>query len=166
MKARNHQERRQTILKFILTLVPFLLLLSLMLSLYRQVGVKHADFIQYKHSNQKELFVDQSQYNERLDSVLVLLDKLMDQDVNTRQYKQLHKLINDKIQHSVSELGNEKITPYELLFLEARKSQAVIDSIYPLKQGHAQNQLQLKTCIKKYNEVRVELKRQEDAASK
>ena len=89
----------------------------------------------------------------------------MDHDVNTGEYKQLHKLINDKIQHSVNKLKQDDAKPYELIFLEARKAQAVIDSIYPLKQDHVRNRIQLKTCIKKYYETRVKLQRQENEAA-
>lgn len=166
MKALNYKERRRTILQFTVSLLPFILLTFSMLVLFREVGIKHSTFIQEKYDRQKELFVDQSEYNERLDSVLVLLDKLMDHDVNTGEYKQLHKLINDKIQNSVNKLKQDDVKPYELIFLEARKAQAVIDSIYPLKQDHVRNRIQLKTCIKKYHESRVKLQRQENASGK
>lgn len=166
MKALNYQKRRKTIRGFIISLVPFLFLVFAMLLLFRQISIEHSAFIEDKYGKQKELFVDQSQYNERLDSVLVLLDRLMDQQIHAGEYKQLHKLINDKIQRSVNELQQDDVKPYELIFLEARKTQAVIDSLYPLKQEHFVNRGKLKACMKKYNETRVKLQRQEKAAAK
>ena len=163
MKALNHKERKHTIVQFTLSLLPFILLTFAMLFLFRQIGVKHSNFIQKKLTQQQELRKRQSEYSENLDFVLSLLDQLMGSDIRDAQYQKYHKVINDKIQESLNKIKDDELKPYEPVFIEARRAQAVIDSIYPLKQEHEINRKKLRVCIDKFNESRIKQQRKENA---
>jgi len=152
MKPINHNERKSAIWKFMFSLIPVVVFLSLFIYLFCVTANHHAQFIKEKYDYQRETFAKQAVYNERIDSVIALLDFVRNNESSPNELLTRKLEVSETIQESLRDLKNTKEhDPYKYILEGLNANIKVQDSIREIHENLKKTRKDLKICKNYYD---------------
>ena len=153
MKPLNQKEISRARWKFIGWFIPILLLMALGSFTYRVTEQQHFVQLKEKENQYTEIFSEQAKLAGQVDSLILYITKLKDEDRLISRFRQLQGIVTDmrvtidKKRKSTDSLHYEIYTG---LMKDVNLIQSSLDSIKIVSDEHVRNKELLEACIEKY----------------